>query len=266
MQLVKIFQGHSDELSKRSAFTLPVMRIAKILSDLGIASRREAKAYIKAGRVVVNGTPVNAYDMKCDTDHDEIRFDGNPIRYERYVYLMLNKPAGYICATEDHNERTVLDLLETELSRLKLFPVGRLDKDTEGILLLTNDGEFGHRITSPKHDIVKTYYLETVCPIEGKAEKLVRDGLELSDGTKCLPGELEILSADSAFLRISEGKYHQVKRMMASLGSPVKYLKRTSIGGLCLDNDLQPGKYRQLTKNERLSVFEKPVIINKDDK
>lgn len=234
---------------------MPVYRIDKIISDMGIASRRQIKSYIKAGRIVVNGLPVKRPDEKYNTDTALIEVDGIAVHYEEYSYFMLNKPAGVISATEDNRDKTVLDLLDDTHKKLRLFPVGRLDKDTEGLLLLTNDGDFAHRVTSPKHGVVKKYYLETCGEIPDGAGELLEKGLVLSDGTKCLPAKLEVTGPCSGFLEISEGKYHQVKRMMSRIGSEVKYLKRISIGGLKLDESLKPGEYRKINEQELFSVL-----------
>jgi 16S rRNA pseudouridine516 synthase len=239
---------------------MPELRLDKILSDLGIASRREAKALIREGRVIVGGATAGSGDMKCDPELTEILVDGKRISYQKHIYLMLNKPSGFISAVTDAKGPTVLDLIDREARSIGLFPVGRLDKDTEGLLILTNDGDYGHRIISPKHGIVKTYYAETDGIIRDDTAALFRDGLVLKDGTRCLPAEFEVLSVgpvSSALIKVTEGKYHQVKRMMAAAGCPVRYLKRLSIGGLRLDAGLPAGKYREMAENEYLSVFDK---------
>lgn len=234
---------------------MPIYRIDRIISDMSIAPRRQVKSYIKAGRISVNGKLVNRPDEKYDTETALIEVDGELIHYEEFVYFMLNKPSGVISATRDDKEKTVIDLLEEKHRKPGLFPVGRLDKDTEGLLILTNDGVFAHKVTSPKHGVKKKYYLETEIEIPDGAQKLLRKGAILSDGTKCLPAELEILSPCSCYLEITEGKYHQVKRMMASIGAGIIYLKRIAIGNLELDDDLKPGQYRQMNKCELMCIL-----------
>ncbi|NLO46814.1 MAG: rRNA pseudouridine synthase [Clostridiales bacterium] len=242
---------------------MPVLRLDKILSDLGIASRREAKAMIREGRVTVGGITATLGSMKLDTQQNDILVDGKRILYQKNIYLMLNKPSGYISAAADAKDPTVMDLLGPEMSRFSLFPVGRLDKNTEGLLILTNDGDYSHKITSPKYGIVKTYYVEADGKIKDGTAALFREGLALKDGTQFLPAELEVLSSGAVttlLLKITEGQYHQVKRMMAAVGCPVRYLKRLSIGGLHLDDSLLPGKYRRMAENEYLSVFDNVAL------
>lgn len=233
---------------------MPILRLDKIISDMGFASRREVKALIKSGRVLLDGIPAVSADVKCDPLNCIIEIDGERLIYREHRYIMMNKPAGFICATEDGREKTVLELLDERSRRQRLFAVGRLDKDTEGLLIITNDGDFAHRIISPKSNITKRYYARVTGELNNEDVLMVRSGLELRDGSKCLPAELVILSSgpeSECEIIISEGKYHQVKRMLASLGKPVTYLKRLSIGGLSLDETLQLGGYRELKEEER---------------
>ena len=245
---------------------MPIMRLDKIISDMGIASRRDVKAMIKSGRVLVNGLPAASADIKCDPNECAIEVDGGKLVYREHRYIMMNKPAGFICATEDGRERTVLELLDERSRRQRLFTVGRLDKDTEGLLIITNDGDFAHKVISPKSNIVKRYYARVSGALCDEDILKVREGIVLRDGTECLPAELKILTSgpeSECEISVSEGKYHQVKRMLASLGKPVTYLKRLSIGGLELDGSLEPGEYRELSEEERaLALLTEPNLAN----
>lgn len=233
---------------------MPIMRLDKIISDMGFASRRDVKALVKSGRVLLDGRPVFSADVKCDPLKSVIEIDGERLVYREHRYIMMNKPAGYVCATEDLRERTVFELLDERSRRQRLFTVGRLDKDTEGLLIITSDGDFAHRIISPRSNITKRYYARVSGELGKEDVQKVRAGLVLRDGTECLPAELIILSAgpvSECEIIVSEGKYHQVKRMLASLGKPVLYLKRLSIGVLPLDESLEPGAFRELGEEER---------------
>ena len=225
-------------------------RLDKIISATGKKSRREVKLLVKQGRILVDGVPAAAADMKVDPAVSEILMDGENIGYQKFTYIMLHKPAGVLSAVEDKRQKTVLDLLPEELQRRGLSPVGRLDKDTEGLLLLTNDGELTHKLLSPRHHVDKVYYAR----VEGVLEKADCEafavGMTLGDGLECLPAGLEILSDSEALVTLQEGKFHQVKRMLAACGKPVTYLKRLSMGPLQLDESLQPGEFRHLTEEE----------------
>jgi pseudouridine synthase len=217
---------------------------------MGVASRRDIKAMIKNGRIFVDGSLAKAGDMKCDTEAVRISVDGRELSYKKQRYIMLNKPGGFVCAAEDSRDRTVMELLDDTARRQGFFSVGRLDKDTEGLLIMTNDGDYAHKIISPKSDIVKKYYAKVSGMLEKDDIAKMKDGLILGDGTKCLPAGLEIISETECIVSVSEGKYHQVKRMLASLSKPVLYLKRLSIGGLELDETLQLGAWRELSEKE----------------
>jgi 16S rRNA pseudouridine516 synthase len=235
-----------------------LMRLDRVLSDMGLATRREASQLIKHGSVTVNGVPAVSGAEKVDTDTAEILVNGISVKYKRNHYFMMNKPAGVISATEDQKEKTITDLLSPVDKRLGLFPAGRLDKDAEGLLILTDDGDYAHRIISPVKKVEKTYYTETEGMLTVSDCEAFHKGIVLKDGLKCLPGKLNIISAGSkscAYVTLTEGKYHQVKRMLASLGKPVTYLKRISIGGLNLDSNLASGAYRELTAEEAALVF-----------
>lgn len=234
---------------------MALQRLDKILCDMGLASRREVKAIIKSGRVRVDGQLPTDSGMKLDPEAAALTLDGEPLLYRRYVYYMMDKPAGVVTATEDADQKTVLDLLPPELRRLGLFPVGRLDKDTTGLLLLTNDGAFAHRVISPKSDVEKRYDARVGGIPDEEDARAFREGLTLGDGTRCLPAKLEISGADTCTVTLREGKYHQVKRMLASRGKPVLELRRVAIGGLSLDETLGPGGLRELTKQDLCTLF-----------
>ena len=226
-------------------------RLDKILAATGRWSRKEAKGLIKMGRVLVDGTPAARPEDKVPPEA-VVTVDGHPISRARFCYVMLHKPAGVISATEDPRETTVLTLLPKELRRQGLSPVGRLDKDTEGLLLLTNDGQLSHRLLAPGKHVDKVYYAKVDGVLEEGDCQAVAEGLVLGDGTRCLPGKLKIRApGDACLVTIQEGKYHQVKRMLASRGKPVVYLKRLSMGPLTLDRSLPVGSWRMLTPEER---------------
>ena len=230
------------------------MRLDKYLAEMGIGTRKEIGKAVRAGRVTVNGQAAKNAAMQVAAE-DEVSMDGAPVEYEEYVYYMLNKPAGVISATEDARERTVLDLI-SERQRKGLFPVGRLDKDTEGLLLITNDGALAHRLLSPKHHVDKVYYARLDGPV-GEAEKaLFAQGLKVDDTLTALPADLEILTpATEVRVTIREGKFHQVKRMFEAVGREVLYLQRLSMGPLILDESLPKGGYRRLTEEEESAIM-----------
>ena len=229
---------------------MPVIRIDKLISQAAGVSRSEAKLMLKQGRVTLDGSIINDADGKADSEAD-IRLDGLSLSYKKYRYFMMNKPAGYLSATEDNKDKTVFDLLPEEFKRLSLFCAGRLDKDSEGLLLLTNDGDFCHKIISPKSNITKEYYVKLTKTLCQGAEEIFASGVHLGDGTVCLPAKLKILpSGLEAVIAISEGKYHQVKRMVWACGSEVIYLKRLSIGNLRLNECLKTGEFMELTDSD----------------
>ena len=229
-------------------------RLDKIISATGKKSRREVREMVRQGRVLVDGKPAPAADMKVDPQTAVILLDGEPLGYEKFTYVMLHKPAGVLTATEDRRQETVLDLLPPELRRRALSPVGRLDKDTEGLLLLTNDGQLAHRLLSPKSHVDKVYYARVDGALEPGDIAAFAAGMTLWDGLECLPAGLEILSPTEALVTLREGKFHQVKRMLAARGKPVLYLKRLSMGRLRLDPALAPGAWRMLTEEERSAL------------
>lgn len=229
------------------------MRLDKFISSSTTLSRAEAKKIIKKG-ILVNGKLIKSGDFKVDETNDEIILNEERLVYHKYIYIMMNKPQGFISATEDYRDKTVVDILDEKERIYNPFPVGRLDKDTEGLLLLTNDGDLAHKLLSPKKDVIKKYYVEVSGKLENNHIELMKEGLILDDGYKCKPATLEILEAQvnesSAFIYITEGKFHQVKRMMKSIGTEVTFLKRISMGTLILDEDLKLGEYRYLTTEE----------------
>lgn len=225
-------------------------RLDKLLAATGRWSRREVKDLVRQGRVELDGQPAAAADVKIDPAAADIRVDGEALSYSRFTYLMLHKPAGVLSAARDSRQKTVLDLLPPELRRRGLSPVGRLDKDTEGLLLLTNDGALAHRLLSPKSHVDKVYYARTRgTPTAADAARLAA-GLTLPDGLACLPAHLRVTGDGEVLLTLQEGKFHQAKRMLAACGTPVTYLKRLSMGPLSLDETLRPGEFRHLTQEE----------------
>ncbi|MFR4998750.1 MAG: pseudouridine synthase [Clostridium paraputrificum] len=229
-------------------------RLDKIISNLGYGSRKEIKALVKKGLVKVDGEVVKDNGLLIDPEKSVININGEDLFYREYIYLMMNKPDGVISATYDNREETVIDLLEVEHQVFNPFPVGRLDKDTVGLLLLTNDGELNHRLISPKWHADKVYYAKIDKAVDEKDIEAFKNGITLDDGYKCKEGKLEIISSSNegseVMVTIQEGKYHQVKRMFEALGKTVVYLKRTEFGGLSLDQELEEGEYRELTEDE----------------
>lgn len=232
-------------------------RLDKLLASTGRWSRSEVKRLVREGRVLANGSIAVSAEEKYDAETAAFTVDGEAVRLSEYVYLMLHKPAGVLSATEDGRGRTVLDLLPPEYRKRGLFPVGRLDKDTEGLLLLTDDGALAHELLSPKKHVDKVYYTRVDGELTAEDCAAFAAGMTLGDGLTCLPAGLEILSAGAeseALVTLREGKFHQIKRMLAARGKPVLYLKRLSMGALKLDEALAPGAWRELTENERMSL------------
>lgn len=233
-------------------------RLDKVISNLGYGSRKEVKALCKKGFVEVDGIVVKDSSINIDPEKSIISINGEELRYRKYIYLMMNKPDGVISATYDNREETVIDLLEVEHQVFEPFPVGRLDKDTVGLLLLTNDGELNHRLISPKWHVDKVYFAKIDKKVNEEDIEAFRKGIKLDDGYVCKEGKLEILSASDegseVRVTIQEGKYHQVKRMFEALDKKVVYLQRIEFGGLILDEELEEGEYRELTEEE-LSIL-----------
>ncbi len=231
-------------------------RLDKVIASMGRYSRREVKEMVRQGRIFVDSIAAVSPEQKIDPAAAHISIDGTDLKYELFTYIILHKPAGLLSATEDFREKTVLDLLPPELRKRDLAPVGRLDKDTEGLLLLTNDGELNHRLTSPKYCVDKVYYAEVDGMLEQSDVVRFSEGIALPDFT-CLPAKLEILTERTCLVTVQEGKFHQVKRMLAACGKPVIYLKRISLGELKLEKTLPVGAYRALTPQEVVSLREK---------
>ena len=229
-------------------------RIDKILSNLGYGTRKDLKKIVKNGMVQVNGVTIKDSAMKVDPEKDKIVINGEEIFYREFIYLMMNKPAGVVSATFDNRDETVIDLLEVEHQVFEPFPVGRLDKDTVGLLLLTNDGELNHRLISPKWKVDKVYFAKIDKKVTEDDVEKFKKGITLGDGYTCKEAILEIQSASDEgseiVLTIQEGKFHQVKRMFEAVGKKVTYLKRIEFGTLPLDDDLEEGEYRELTEEE----------------
>jgi len=228
------------------------MRLDKYLCDMGIGSRSQVKEMVKKNRVSLNGSIIKDPGIHISSN-DSVALDGKIIMYEEYRYYMLNKPAGLVSATEDKVDKTVLDLFENENTK-GLFPVGRLDKDTHGLLLITNDGELSHKLLSPKKHVEKCYYVELANPINKDDISALCEGLDIGDDTLTLPAKVEAISPRAIYLTITEGRFHQVKRMMNAIDNEVTYLKRVSFASLLLDNSLKEGEYRRLDDDEILML------------
>ena len=237
-----------------------MIRLDKYLADMSIGTRQEVKKYIRQGRVKINEDIIKKPEYKIREDEDEVTFDGAPVAYETFEYYMLNKPAGVISATEDKRDKTVLDLIK-EKKRKDLFPVGRLDKDTEGLLLITNDGALAHRLLSPKKHVDKCYYAEISGGVTEDDVRVFKERINIGTQEEpewTMPAELKILEKGTVSrirLTIREGKFHQVIRMFLAVGKEVVYLKRERMGALVLDEELAPGEYRKLTDSELKSIL-----------
>lgn len=237
-----------------------MIRLDKYLADMSVGTRQEVKKYIRQGRVKINEDIIKKPEYKIREDEDKITFDGAPVAYETFEYYMLNKPAGVISATEDKRDKTVLDLIK-EKKRKDLFPVGRLDKDTEGLLLITNDGALAHRLLSPKKHVDKCYYAEISGGVTEDDVRVFKERINIGTQEEpewTMPAELKILEKGTVSrirLTIREGKFHQVKRMFLAVGKEVVYLKRERMGALVLDEELAPGEYRKLTDSELKSIL-----------
>lgn len=237
-------------------------RLDKIIASQGKYSRSEVKKLAKAGLITLNGKVVKTSDIKCDAEKDEIVVDGVSLSYKKHIYIMLNKPQGVISATQDASQKTVLDLVPSEMRRQGLFPAGRLDGDTTGFVLITDDGDFAHRILSPKNHIMKTYHATLMKPLTQEDITEFKKGLTLGDGTKCLEAYVRMLPSKKnvAEVIICEGKYHQVKRMFASIGNKVLALRRVKMGNLELDENLFEGECKELNNEEVQLLCEASVI------
>lgn len=240
-----------------------VLRIDKMLANLGYGSRKEVKQLLKSGAVKIDDVIVKDAKQHVDAAKQIVTLNGEIIEYREFIYLMMNKPQGVLSATEDSVGETVIDLLELEDQVYEPFPVGRLDKDTEGLLLITNDGQLAHRLLSPKKHVPKTYFAVIDQEVTDEDVKAFAEGVTLDDGYEAKPGELKILKSgirSDIELTITEGKFHQVKRMFEAVGKKVIYLKRISMGPLPLDETLELGEYRELTDEEVELLKEYQVV------
>ena len=232
------------------------MRLDKFLANSGIGTRKEVKIILKKGKIKVNEKIVKDAKMQVDEIKDDVKIVGEIITYKPFVYIMMNKPSGVISATEDGKHKTVIDLLCEKYKNYKVFPVGRLDIDTEGLLLLTNDGVLAHNLLSPKKHVDKKYYVELKEPLTIEKKKILENGIKLEENFVTKKAKIEIIDKDedievnSVFITISEGKFHQVKRMFKFVENEVLYLKRVKMGKLLLPEDLKLGEYRELSEEE----------------
>lgn len=233
-------------------------RLDKLISLNCGVSRRDARKMIKDGKVRINGAVALRAETLVNTDTDIISAEGYDLTLKEHVYIMLNKPKGVISASSDTKKKTVVDLVPDGLRRRSLFPAGRLDRDTTGLLIITDDGDFTHRLLSPSHHVYKTYIATLDSPLSADGKEAMENGLVLEDGTRCLPAMVKITENNgepAAEIRIREGKYHQVKRMCAACGCKVTELERKAIGALILDESLEQGSCRELTKEELEMIF-----------
>ena len=232
------------------------MRLDKFLANSGIGTRKEVKEILKKKKISVNGLFVKDGKIHIDEKKDAIKYENEVIRYKPFVYIMMNKPAGVISATEDSHHKTVIDLLNNKYRTYDVFPVGRLDIDTEGLILLTNNGILSHNLLSPKKHVDKKYYVKIAKPLSENDVKTLENGIKLEENFVTKKANVEIISEDlesnsyQVYITISEGKFHQVKRMFKAVNNEVLYLKRITMGNLSLDENLKLGEYRQLTENE----------------
>lgn len=233
-------------------------RLDKILTERGFGSRKEVQKLIRSGTVTVNGETCKKPDTKLDLQKDDVTASGRAVGADKYIYIMMNKPVGVVSATQDNRDKTVIDILPAEYKRPGLFPAGRLDKDTEGLLIITNDGDFAHKMLSPSKKVYKQYEAELDGEITDDIIRAFKEGIVFSDGTKCLPAELRFADEkdnNNAVVKICEGKFHQVKKMFSSCGLRVVHLKRISIGNLYLSSKLTIGSCKLLTKLDIEAIF-----------
>lgn len=231
-----------------------LQRLDKIISSQLNLSRSIARGDIRKGKVRVDGVTVKDPSASFDPNLACVEYCGQAVEFKEHIYLVMNKPKGVLCATQDKRKTTVVELVPEKLRRSGIFPVGRLDRDTTGLLLLTDDGDFAHRVISPKSDIPKKYEVELDAPISSEAVEKFQNGIQLADGTQCKPAQLTIIEQNKVLVVISEGKYHQIKRMFGTIGLGVNELCRISIGGLALPLNLSQGECRELTKSELESI------------
>ena len=225
-------------------------RLDKVFSSCGISTRSECLSLIKKGKVTVNGERVKTPSLKVDTNVDIIALDGEVLTLKKFVYIMLNKPLGVVSSTDEGGQTTVIDIIPDDMKRDGLFPCGRLDKDTVGLVIITNDGVSAHKKLAPKSKTEKVYYFEIADEILGGQVELIEKGVTLKDGYTVCPCKVKMLSKTSGYITLTEGKYHEIKRIFGSLGNKITYLKRVSFGKIVLDENLEEGKARYLTKQE----------------
>lgn len=239
------------------------MRIDKFISELGVASRKEAAQAARRGGVIVDGSPIKDLSKHIDPDKSQVVYLGRALSYKRFTYIMLNKPAGYVSATEDSSLPVVTELLSDELRKRELFPVGRLDRDTVGLMILTNNGPLAHFLLSPKHHVEKKYYFEAAEPLPEGAEAVFERGIVLADGYECKSAGISLDEGrSSGIITLTEGKYHQIKRMIASFGNALTYLKRITFSDIPLDGNLAEGEYRELTSEEENILLSQKRFTN----
>lgn len=229
------------------------MRLDKLLANMGFGSRKDVKGLIKSGSVAINEETEKNNGKHVDIENDKVTVNGELVTYKKYIYLLMNKAPGYLSATYDNRDITVIDILPDQYKHFEPFPVGRLDKDTEGLLLITNDGQLAHHLTSPKKEIEKTYFVRVGGKVTPREKEAFNNGVTLDDGYVTKSAQMKILKSDEVsevHLTITEGKFHQVKRMFASQGMEVLYLQRIRMGELVLDPSLEVGEFRELTENE----------------
>ena len=231
-----------------------MLRLDKFLCDAGIGSRSQVKVFLKQGLIKVNGEIIKRPEFKVEEEQDSVTFQGKEIKYRKYVYYMLNKPKGVVSATRDNLDRTVTDLIK-DSGHQNLFPVGRLDKDSEGLLIMTNDGDLAHRLLSPKKHVDKVYYVELDKMLTEEGRRMLETGIDIGEEKPTLPANAQRITDTSLYLTIREGKYHQVKRMLKAVGCEVTYLKRIAMGAISLDKNLPCGCYRELTEEERKKII-----------
>lgn len=232
-----------------------MMRLDKFFTETGTLSRSEAGKAIKHGFVAVDGIVQKKPDLKIDEEKVKITLNGKEIIYKKYVYIMLNKPQGVVSATEDRIQRTVLDLLPEKYQKMELFPCGRLDKDTLGLVLLTNDGKTAHNLLAPKKHVKKVYYFECADPLDKHNEHKIENGILLKDGYVAKPCRIHMKEKTKGYIQLTEGKYHEIKRMFGAVGNKITFLERVNFGPLKLDETLQRGEWRELTEAEQKQIL-----------
>ncbi len=227
-----------------------LLRLDKLLSSAGVASRTESARAAARGEITVNGTAVRRADLHIDPEQDTVVFRGEEVRWKEFTFVMLNKPQGYVCSTEDPRERPVTELLPERLQKVGLFPCGRLDKDTTGLVILTNDGQLAHRMLSPRHHVAKVYRYECADPLSEEAAEAMRRGMTLADGTVTKEAAVTPETPTCGTITLTEGKYHEIKRMFGAVGNRITSLERIAFAGIPLDSSLARGEWRFLTEEE----------------